>query len=136
MSPWICPECGRTFRNANQAHSCVRIDPELLLEKSEPVVREIYQKLSRAVTRLGDVQVSATKCSIMFSHNSTFLAVKPGRRWLDVEYLLDTEECEFPVYKTVRANKSRVAHFVRLESGGDVSTILRNLKKAFALAAR
>ncbi len=137
MSPWLCPECGRTFRNPNQAHSCVRIKPEALLQKSEPVVREIYRKLSVTVTRFGNVHVSATKSAIMFSRNSTFLAVKPKRQWLDIEYLLDTGTCAFPVYKTIRANKSRVAHFVRLESVRDISkTLEHNLKRAFRLAAR
>ena len=102
---------------------------------SLPIAREIYDKLWSRVKALGDVSVSVTKSSIMFVSKSTFAAVKPKQNWVDVEFLLDKEVIEFPIHKTSRANKSRVAHFVRLESAKDVSAkLVLWLKASYELA--
>lgn len=127
--PWICPECNRPFKHKNQAHSCVRIEEAVHLENKSPATRLIYDRLREAVRKFGDVKTSGTKSSIMFVSRSTFLAVKPKRGWIDIEFLLDKEVTDYPVYKTFRSNKSRVAHFVRLQSPKDVSTKLIGLLK-------
>jgi hypothetical protein len=87
-------------------------------------VRNIYDKLWSEVRKFGDLNVSVTKSSIMFVSRNTFIAVKPKMNWLDIEFLLDREVHEFPIHKVVRANKSRVAHFVRLENPKEVSVKL------------
>ena len=103
---------------------CVQRYANTHLENKSPNVRNIYKKLLKAVTKFGDVTVSPTKSTIMFVSNSTFVAVKPKRNWIDIEFLLDEEVNEFPIHKTFRANKSRVAHFVRLERPKDVNARL------------
>lgn len=90
----------------------------------------MYDKLWSEVKKFGGVKVSPSKSTIMFVSKSTFVAVKPKEEWIDIEFLLDKEVSEFPIHKTFRANKSRVAHFVRLESPKDVNGRLIGWLKA------
>lgn len=126
-SRWFCPRCHRPFKHRNQAHSCVRIEAATHLENKNPVVTLIYEKLAKAVGTFGDVKISSTKSSIMFVSKSTFLALKPKQNWIDIEFLLREEVNKYPIHKTFRANKSRIAHFVRLQSPKDVSASLIGL---------
>lgn len=135
-SIWTCPACHRPFKHKNQAHSCVTIDAAAHIDNKSPNVQATYKKLEQAVRKFGSVKVSPTKSSIMFVSGSTFLAVKPKRAWIDIEFLLEREVHDYPVHKTFRANKSRVAHFVRLESPKDVSgKVLSWLRQSHALSA-
>lgn len=129
MAPWTCPECHRPFLHTNQVHSCVSIDPYAHLDDKDPNVRKTYDKLQHVVMKFGNVKISPTKSTIMFVSKSTFLAVKPKKEWLDIEFLLDKEVHEYPVHKVVRSNKSRVAHFVRLEKPKDLTAKLIALLK-------
>ena len=134
---WSCPNCNRPFKHKNQAHSCLKVDANTHLENKNPNVKRIYDKLLKEVRRFGDVKVSPTKSSIMFVSKSTFVAVKPKQHWLDIEFLLDKEMIEYPIHKTGRANKSRVAHFVRLESPKDVTKkIIGWLKASYEITSR
>lgn len=58
----------------------------------------------------------SVKHAILFSAKGNFLAVKPKKHWLDIEFVLSHEVNGFPVHKTVKVSKSKWAHFVRLES--------------------
>lgn len=135
-SNWLCPNCRRPFKHKNQAHSCVTIEANTHLDNKSLKVRTTYDKLWLEVKKFGGVKVSATKSSIMFVSKSTFVAVKPKQNWLDIEFLLENEVKAFPIHKTFRANKSRVAHFVRLESPKDVSAkLVAWLKSSYELTA-
>jgi hypothetical protein len=137
MNSWTCPYCNRPFKHKNQAHSCVVIDAETHIENKSPNVKKIYDKLWKEVKKFGNVRVSPTKSTIMFVSKSTFVAVKPKKDWIDIEFLLDREVNEYPIHKTFRANKSRVAHFVRLESPNDVSArLVRWLKASYDITSK
>jgi hypothetical protein len=132
---WACPECGRTFRNPSQAHSCVRTDPESFFAKRPPELLAAYRVLIAEVSRFGPVRVDGVKNAIMVKAVSTFLAIKPKRDRIDIEFLLDTMEDQPPVYKVVQAYKSRVAHFVALEGPGDVTPqLVQWLRRSWLLA--
>ena len=136
MTNWTCPNCHRPFKHKNQAHSCVSLDPSVHLDNKNPIVRTIYKKLLKEVQKFDNVKVSVTKSSVMFVSKSTFVAVKPKLNWMDIEFLLDREVNEFPIHKTVRANKSRVAHFVRLEHPKDITAkLIRWLKESHKITS-
>lgn len=117
---WICPSCKRPFKHKNQAHSCVQVNVEEHFVNKDPDVYRIYQALMKALSKLSNVVVSPARNAILVTSSSTFLAIKPKRSWLDIEFLLDEGLNELPVYKVVRASKKRYAHFVRLESMTEV----------------
>jgi hypothetical protein len=89
------------------------------------------------VTAFGKVNISSVKNAIIVSSTSTFLAVKPKRDHADIEFLLDHEVNEFPVLKTFRVSRSRVAHFTRIGDPGDVDEQLMGwLKEAYETVNR
>jgi hypothetical protein len=87
----------------------------------EPHVKKIYEALLRGVNKFGGVDVSPVKNGVMFKGLSTFLAVKPKKSWVDIEFILSEAINEFPVHKTFRYTKGKVAHFVRLEHPKEVT---------------
>lgn len=133
--PWICPACNRVFRNVNQWHSCVRVKAEDHLKNKSPAVAEIFNTLLNKVKKFGEVKISTVKSGILLKNCSTFLSIKPKKKWLDMEFLLCREVNDFPVYKTFRLSKNRVAHFVRLENKMEIdSQLLKWLKESFDIA--
>jgi hypothetical protein len=112
----------------------VKVGPDMLFHNKSPLVKQIYDRLAGEMEKFGNVKVSSTKSSVMFVSRSTFLAVKPKKNWLDIEFVLEDVVNEYPIYKTFRANKSRVAHFVRLESLKDVNKqLIRLLKLSYTI---
>ena len=78
------------------------------------------------------VKINPVKNAILFQAKSNFLAVKPKKFYLDIEFLLPEKTEEFPVYKVVQATKLKYAHFMRLESPDEVDEQLISwLKMAF-----
>ena len=129
---WTCPNCNRPFKHKNQDHSCVRIDADEHFIGKSVVVKEIYDRMMARVSKFGNVIVSPARHAILVTSASTFLAVKPKKEWLDIEFILGRIVTDFPINKTVRTNKTRVAHFVRLESPKDVDKQLIGwLKEAY-----
>lgn len=134
VTSWVCPDCGRQFKHKNQAHSCVRLDPDDHFFDKDPKVKETYDKLLREVKKFGNVNVSPVKIGVMLKAPSTFVAVKPKKMWTDLEFILDEEINEFPVHRTFRYTKGRFAHFVRLDGPNDVSKkLLGWLKRSYLL---
>jgi hypothetical protein len=132
---WLCPNCGRSFKNPKQQHSCVKINIDDLFVNKSPVVYSIYEKLKKEIKKFGNVKVHASKSAINFSVENTFCVAKPKREWLDVEFLLNEEIIEPPVYKSFKLSKTRYALFSRLESDGDISkNLLKLLKKSYKLS--
>lgn len=135
--PWTCPECGREFHKANQQHSCLTVGLENHFDGKAETVKILYGKLLEMVSGFGDVRISSTQNAILFASKTTFMAVKTKRTALDVEFLLDHPEIEFPIHKTVTVSKNRFAHFVRIENEPDISpTLEAYLREAFETVNR
>ncbi|MBM3736605.1 MAG: hypothetical protein FJW39_12545 [Acidobacteria bacterium] len=133
---WACPVCGRKFRNTSQAHSCFRSNPEDFFKGKPPQLLAAYRKLAAEVAKLGEVRVDGVKNGIMIKARTTFLAVKAKKDRIDLEFLLETAHGDPPVYKTVQAWKSRVAHFAAVESPEDITPVLiALLRRAYTLSA-
>jgi hypothetical protein len=131
---WGCPRCKRLFKRKNQWHSCVQMDAGKHFIGRQPNVKKVFDKILSETKKFGPVNVSTVKNAIMLKSSGTFLAVKPKKEWLDMEFLLDEEINEFPVHKTFRISKNRVAHFMRLEKPAEVDKQLVNwIKRAYHL---
>ncbi|HCV44175.1 MAG TPA: hypothetical protein DGH68_11875 [Bacteroidetes bacterium] len=136
VASWNCPDCGRKFKHKNQEHSCVRLDPDEHFIGRDPKVRAIYDALLRGVRSFGNVDVSTVKIGVMLKAPGTFVAVKPKKSWVDLEFILDEEIIQFPIHKTFKYTKGRWAHFVRLEHPKDVSKkLLGWLKRSHRLVS-
>ena len=117
---WDCPNCGRSFRNTNQDHSCLITDLESHFVNKQQQVIDTFVKIKNEVIKLEGVRINSVKNAILFQAKSNFLAVKPKKAHLDIEFLLNEKVEEFPIYKVVQATKTKFAHFIRLESADEV----------------
>ena len=131
---WVCPLCKRPFKYKNQAHSCVQVSPDAILNKKTEVTRKIYNKLIAAVQQFGDFDISAAKSDIYLKHPGTFMAIKPRKDSVELEFYLPEVNDEFPIYKTLRTSKNRVVHYIRLDDPKQVDKqLIAWMKISYAL---
>lgn len=129
---WTCSNCGRSFRNTNQDHSCLLINSESHFFNKHQQVIDTFEKIKNEVLLFEDVRINSVKNAILFRAKSTFLAIKPKKNFLDIEFVLDEKIEEFPIHKSVQASKFKWAHFVRLESPEEVDEqLLSWIRKAY-----
>ena len=131
---WTCPKCGRSFKVLNQSHSCEITSKDHHFSGKDPIIRAIYEKIVRVVENCGPVNISFVKNAIIIAAKSTFLAVKPKKAYVDIEFLLNEEILDFPIHKTVRVSKNKVAHFVKIENPEDIDgSVTIWLRKAYRI---
>lgn len=132
---WNCPNCGRNFRNTNQDHSCLITNLESHFVNKQQNVIDTFTAIKNEVMKLNGVRINSVKNAILFQANSNFLAVKPRKSHLDIEFVLNERIEEFPIYKTFQATKTKYAHFVRLEYTEEVDEqLLSWLKRAYEVS--
>jgi hypothetical protein len=110
-------------------------DLESHFQNKEGNVRAVFAKLLEAVSEFGEFTVNPVKSAILLTAKSHFLAIKPKKRWIDIEFVLPYPEDSFPIHKVVQAQKKKWAHFVRLETPEEVDkTLVQWLKEAYELS--
>lgn len=119
---WTCPTCNRIFRNTNQSHSCTVTDIESHFINKPPEVKLIFEKIVKELNALENVKINSLKNAILFTAKSHFLAIKPKKEFLDIEFVLHEKDDTFPVHKIAQASKNKWAHFLRLGSPDEVDS--------------
>jgi len=105
------------------------------VNKQQNVI-DTFEKIKNEVMQLEGIQINSVKNAILFQAKSNFLAVKPKKTHLDIEFVLDEKVDEFPIYKTFQATKSKCAHFVRLESPEEIDEqLILWLRKAYKISS-
>ena len=133
---WTCSTCGRSFLKTNQDHSCLLVNLESHFYTKQQHVIDTFEKIKNVVLLFDDVRINSVKGAILFRAKSTFLAVKPKKSFLDIEFVLDEKIEEFPIHKSVQASKSKWAHFVRLESPEEVDEqLLSWIREAYDICS-
>ena len=117
---WKCPDCGKTFRNKNQWHSCYKLNIDDHLKNKDPVVQEAVKLVLNKINEFGNITLNPVKSVIQVKAGATFLSVKPKKDYIELEFQLGYEVKEFPVNRTVRISKNRVLHFITVDSPEDV----------------
>lgn len=101
----------------------------------EPNVTAVFAKLLEYVSDFGEFTVTPVKHAILLTAGSHFLAVKPKKHWIDIEFVLPYKEDSFPIHKVKQAQKNKWAHFVRLETPEEVDQMLLQwLREAYELS--
>jgi predicted transport protein len=99
-------------------------------------VIDTFVKIKNEFIQLKGVRINSVKNAILFQAKSNFLAIKPKRSHLDLEFVLNEKVDEFPIYKTFQATKSKWAHFVRLESPEEIDEkLIQLLRKAYKISS-
>jgi hypothetical protein len=116
---WVCPDCGRTFANRNQTHTCRRPgDVDAHFARSDPAVRATFDAVLAALP--GHVTVLAETTRIALHVRMSFAAFQPRRRWLDGHLVL-ARRIENPRFRRVETYSPRnVLHAVRLTGPDEV----------------
>lgn len=131
---WTCSSCGRSFRNTNQKHHCERTTAAAQLKNQPALILEVYNRILDAVKKMGPFSVSPIKDYIMLKHKSTFLTIKPRKKYLDITFYLSVKSDDFPIYKSFQTSKNRVAHGARFEDPNDITrTVLQWIKQSYDL---
>jgi len=122
---WTCPKCKRSFRNANQNHSCVLVSKDDLFAKRPAFLKKLYNKIVSEVKKLGEYREETVLPDVIFfKTRSTFLAVKVKKDFLEVEFFLDHHEDDPSIAKWLQTSKHRFAHVVKVDSDEDITTQL------------
>src|SRR3954469_24314728 len=80
---WTCPDCGRSFANLNQTHTCAVLgDLDRHFAKRAPELRALFDVLAKAVTSCGPAEVLSEKTRIAFHRRMSFLSVYPRKNHL------------------------------------------------------
>ena len=118
---WTCPECGRTFANRNQTHTCAALgDLDRHFTRSDPSVRATFDRVLAALSKLGPVEVLPEKTRIALHVRMSFAAFTPRRRWLDGHLVLARSVPDGPFRRVQVFSKGNVLHEFRLASVDDV----------------
>lgn len=131
---WTCPKCKRSFRSTNQCHSCKTIDPIDHFKNKPPVVKEIYDKLITTVNKIGPVTINAVKSAIFLKTKSTYIEIKPKKKYVVIAFYLDKEVNESPISRVVQLGKNRFAHLIHLQNPTDINKqVIDWLKESYKL---
>ena len=134
---WVCPKCNRQFKYETSYHSCVKVDVGKHFINKKPNVKEVYEKILKETKKFGKVNISPVQTSIMLKNVSTFLGINLRKDSVDIIFFLPEETNEFPIYKTFRYGKNKVAHSIRLESTAEVDKqLVRWMKISYGLAGK
>jgi len=124
---WKCPKCGRSFKNKNQAHSCIKITEKEFFVQAHPHTTELYSHLKKILIQLQvQFQIEAVKNCIYFVNRFRFLAIKFHRTSIDIEFVLERKLNIFPVFKTVRHSKDLWWHIIRIEKEEELTEEIKD----------
>jgi hypothetical protein len=134
---WICPECGKLFRNRNQWHSCFTLNLEDHLRNKPETIRNVVLDLISEVELFGPIELNPVKSVIQVKAGATFLSIKPKKDFVELEFQLGEEIDQFPIHKTVKISRNRVLHFIYIQSGEDINDQLKTwLKDSYLLVSQ
>lgn len=77
---WTCPACGERFVSPRLWHSCGKHTFAALFARSEPQVREIFERLASVARACGPVRIYPQKTRVVFQARIRFAGGTPRKR--------------------------------------------------------
>lgn len=131
---WSCPRCGRTFRRAQQPHSCgVGSRQALLKGKPAPLVK-LYLALEKSLKAWGGVEIVARGRYALFRTTRIFADLVFMREALRLAILLEREVKGPLFFKIQRMSAHRVAHVAKVRNPAELRAVRPYLKEAYRFA--
>ncbi len=116
---WTCPECGRVFRQKNQAHSCgVGSRAQLLRSRPEALVK-LYQSIEATVKKEKGTEVVAKNRCALFRTTRIFADLVVMKDALRLAILLPRAVKDPIFFKSLRMSTTRVAHVTLIRTRAD-----------------
>ncbi len=124
---WTCEQCGRSFANRNQTHSCRPLrDLDEHFAGTDPAVRETFDLIVAHVERFGPVNSLPEKTRVAIQARMSFAAFVPRKHRLDGHLVL-AERHDSPRFTRIEVFSPRnVVHTFRLEEPGEVDAEFRD----------
>ena len=130
---WACPQCDRTFRQANQRHACGVGSAATLLKDRPAALTDLYRKLETTVRGFGKVEVVTRDRYALFRTTRIFADLTVTRDALRVVVHLG-RKVNAPYFIKIGPNGNRVSHVVLVRTAGELRTVMPFLREAFDLA--
>jgi hypothetical protein len=123
---WTCRECGRSFANRNQTHTCAPLgDLDRHFANRSPELRALFDALAEAVRACGPGEVLSEKTRIAFHRRMSFLSVYPRKDHFILGFVL-AERIEHPRFESVQTFSPRNhLHNLRLRSISEIDEDVR-----------
>jgi uncharacterized protein DUF5655 len=113
---WRCPECGRSFANRNQSHSCSDVTLESHFTGKSENVRRLFDALSAMIEKCGPVKILPETTRIAFQVRMSFIAVQVRRNHL-IGHFVFARRVEHPRFTRVeRFSPRNHLHAFRLDT--------------------
>ncbi|HEX5704955.1 MAG TPA: DUF5655 domain-containing protein [Pyrinomonadaceae bacterium] len=131
---WRCPECGRSFANRNQTHSCSNVSLESHFTGKSKSVRELFDKLAGLIEKCGPVKVLPEKTRIAFQVRMSFIAVQVRRDYL-IGHFVFGRRIENPRFVRIQTFSPRNhLHAFRINTLSDLDEEFANwIREAYAV---
>ena len=118
---WQCSECGRSFANRNQTHSCSNVSLESHFAGRSEKVRKLFDALSAMIKQSGPVRILPEKTRIAFQVRMSFIAVQVRRDYL-IGHFVFARRLDHPRFTRVETFSPRNhLHAFRLDSVADLN---------------
>jgi predicted transport protein len=130
---WVCPRCGRTFRQVNQRHACGVGSGATLLKGRSAALTNLYRKLETTVKSFGEVEVVTRDRYALFRTTRIFADLTVTRDALRVVIHLG-RKVSAPYFIKSGPSGKRVSHVALVKTAADLRTVMPFLREAFDLA--
>lgn len=118
---WICPDCDRPFKRANQQHVCApSMSVDQYFEGRASVDREIFEAVAAALDACGPIEIEAVSIGILFKTTRSIVELRPRRVGMAISMVLPGELPTNRVTKRIKLGEHSVVNFITLTSGADV----------------
>lgn len=122
---WTCPECGRTFANTNQWHSCIELALDDHLAGKSEVAVDLYRALESATRSCGDFRIHPQKSRIAFINTMTFAGARLARQWIDVAFIVPEPISDPRIRSIDMYGPTSFGHEVRINSPTEIGPEVR-----------
>ncbi|MEW5987138.1 MAG: DUF5655 domain-containing protein [Chloroflexota bacterium] len=113
---WQCPNCGERFVTPNMWHSYGRYSLGALFARSEPHVREIYDRLVELTQALGPVTIIPQKSRIAFQVRVRFFGCMPRKSHLLCGFWFTYRHDHPRFHKIEKYSPRAYGHFIRVQA--------------------
>lgn len=127
---WTCPVCEARFTTRNQRHSCGRFSLDALFARSEPAVRDLFDRFVALAKAQGPVTVIPQKSRVALQARMRFAAVTPQRHTL-AGHLIMRERHDAPCFTQVEQLGHCYRHVFKVDSARALAPLRAFMRKAY-----